>query len=193
MIWGFARLWHIHPSVFLVVWFVQSRVVAILTGQCGKQVEIGEKSGGTTLSLSGQKEESSILQRCRAFPVWLPIMLSMSLCQLKFHTRKKRNQPKQVWLRNSKGETRSVRFQVFYLGFVFVFYCWIWEEETPATRWIGQKMGRGGDEGHSEMKTETQEKRNLWEMTRNKCIVRWWYTDKRTADCTVSFKRSVAC
>lgn len=36
---------------------------------------------------------------------------------------KKRNQPKQVWLRNSKGETRSVRFQVFYLGFVFVFYC----------------------------------------------------------------------
>lgn len=97
--------------------------MAILTGQCGKQVEIGEKSGGTTLSLSGQKEESSILQRCRAFPVWLPIMLSMSLCQLKFHTRKKRNQPKQVWLRNSKGETRSVRFQVFYLGFVFVFYC----------------------------------------------------------------------
>lgn len=29
---------------------------------------------------------------------------------------KKRNQPKQVWLRNSKGETRSVRFQVFLSG-----------------------------------------------------------------------------
>lgn len=28
---------------------------------------------------------------------------------------KKRNQPKQVWLRNSKGETRSVRFQVFFI------------------------------------------------------------------------------